>query len=212
MSAPTRKRLTREESQAQTREHLLAAAKRLFVSQGFGAASIRDITTEAGYSQGAFYSNFSSKEAVLLELLGQHMEEEARQLSNVLAPHETPGENALARLDRWAATLNSDADWSMLAVELQLHANRSAAFAESYLAVRSRHQKRLGAFVAHLFEELNLVPPAPPEDLAAGFMALAHGLAVGRGAGGPDPAGKLIMVFLRGLLADAQPVGRRAGK
>jgi AcrR family transcriptional regulator len=209
MSIPQRKRLTREESQAQTRERLLSAARDLFVRQGFGAASIRDIAEDAGYSQGAFYSNFETKEAVLLELLQRHMEGEAEQLSKVLALDGAPGADVLARLDRWAETLNTDADWSMLAIELQLHANRSPSFAKEYRAVLGAHQARLGALVAALFDRLGLAPPAAPDELAVAFMALAHGLAVQRIARGPDPAGKMIMVFLRALVSSAAPVKQR---
>ncbi|MBU5895019.1 helix-turn-helix transcriptional regulator, partial [Vibrio cholerae O1] len=64
-----KKRLTREESQQQTREQLLETARQLFVAGGYGGTSIRDIASQAGYSQGAFYSNFASKEALLLQLL-----------------------------------------------------------------------------------------------------------------------------------------------
>lgn len=210
MDSQQRKRLTREQSQAQTRERLLTAARNLFVRQGFGAAPIRDIAEEAGYSQGAFYSNFETKEAVLLALLQRHMEEEAEQLSKVLEPSGDRGEEVLLRLDRWAKTLNTDADWSMMAIELQLHANRSPAFAREYLTVRDAHQARLGALVAQVFQRLGLKPPAAPEELAAAFMALANGLAVQRAATGPDPAGKMIMVMLRALVRSAEPI--EAGK
>ena len=79
-----RKRLSREESQAQTRERLIDTAQQLFVANGYGGASIRDIANKAGYSQGAFYSNFASKEDVLLELLRRHMTAEATHLSRVM--------------------------------------------------------------------------------------------------------------------------------
>lgn len=204
MPATARKRLNREESQAQTRERLIQTARTLFVQQGFGGASIREIAEEAGYSQGAFYSNFPTKEAVLLELLRRHMEEEAVQLSSVLAVTEGRETDVLHRLGQWAKTLNADADWSLLAIELQLHANRSAAFAKEYVAVQKAHQAALGDLVARLFDRLGLVPPAPPNELAASFMALAHGLALQRAGGAADPAGKMIMVFLRGLIASSQ--------
>lgn len=199
-----RKRLSRQESQTQTRERLLAAAKALFIKQGFGGASLRDIAEEAGYSQGAFYSNFESKEAVLLELLKRHMEEEAEQLSAALDQVSLSRDQLLKRLDGWADTLNRDADWSMLAIELQLHANRSPTFANQYMVIRKAHQKRLGDVLMALFETLELVLPAPAEDVAAGFMAMANGLAIGTDAKGTNAAGKLIMVFLRGLLAAAE--------
>ena len=53
-----RQRLSREQSREQTRESLLAAAHDVFVQKGFAHASVEEITSAAGYSRGAFYSNF----------------------------------------------------------------------------------------------------------------------------------------------------------
>ena len=61
-------RLNREESQARTRSLLIEAARREIVKKGFALASVRDIADAAGFSQGAFYSNFPDKEAILLGL------------------------------------------------------------------------------------------------------------------------------------------------
>jgi AcrR family transcriptional regulator len=63
--------LTRAQQQALTRERLLAA---VLARHGYGGASIDPVTAEAGYSKGAIYSNFESKEAVFLELLRVYME------------------------------------------------------------------------------------------------------------------------------------------
>lgn len=62
-------RLTRAESQRQTRQALLDAAARVFVKRGFQGSSVEEITAEAGYSRGAFYSNFKTKDELLVELL-----------------------------------------------------------------------------------------------------------------------------------------------
>src|SRR2546423_7431059 len=62
-------RLTRAERQAQTRRELLDAAARVFVRRGFQGSSVEEIAAEAGYTRGAFYSNFRSKEELFVELL-----------------------------------------------------------------------------------------------------------------------------------------------
>lgn len=197
-------RLTREESRAQTRERLIETAQQLFVSNGYGGASIRDIADKAGYSQGAFYSNFSSKEDVLLELLRRHMEAEALQLFKAMGDERQEPEQMLAELEAWASTLNHDADWCMLSIELQLHANRSQSFAQEYKKVWDRHRSEIGGVIGQLFNKLGRTLPAAPEELAAAFMALSHGLALQRMSTRPDPSGRLIMVFLRGLIASAE--------
>ncbi|CAN7552708.1 TetR/AcrR family transcriptional regulator [Variovorax paradoxus] len=205
-----RTRLTREESRAQTRERLVETAQQLFVSNGYGGASIRDIADKAGYSQGAFYSNFSSKEDVLLELLRRHMEAEATQLFKVMGNEQQEPGQMLAELEAWASTLNHDADWCMLSIELQLHANRSRSFAAEYRKVWNKHRSELGGVIGQLFGKLGRTPPAAPDELAAAFMALSHGLALQRISTRPDPSGRLIMVFLRGLIAGAEGPGTAA--
>ena len=66
-----RKRVTRAESKTRTRAELLHAANRLFLRDGFVAASLGAIAEEAGLTKGAVYSNFDSKEELFLELLEQ---------------------------------------------------------------------------------------------------------------------------------------------
>lgn len=67
-------RLTREQSRDLTRQRLLDAARAVFMKDGFAAASLEDITAAAGYTRGAFYSNFGSKLQLFLELLERDQE------------------------------------------------------------------------------------------------------------------------------------------
>lgn len=62
-------RRTRSEARAETRRNLLDAATRLFFERGFGTTSLDDIAAEAGLTKGAVYSNFASKEDLLIEML-----------------------------------------------------------------------------------------------------------------------------------------------
>ena len=201
--ATPRKRLTREESQARTRERILDAARAVVARSGFSGASVRDIAEEAGYTQGALYSNFSGKEPIMLELLRQHMREEAELLRAIVEGSD--GASALARLGDWAATLNADIDWSMLALELQLLAHRSPTFAAEYDEVHETHAEELGRIVAGFYRSLGREPQLDPRELAAGYMALAHGLALQRRRDSEAPTGRLIMTFVEALLANAKP-------
>ncbi|CAI0776635.1 TetR/AcrR family transcriptional regulator [Serratia entomophila] len=193
-------RLTREESQKQTREHLIETARQLFVASGYGATSIRDIAAQAGYSQGAFYSNFSSKEGLLLLLLERHMQTEASQLASLIRHDARTVEQVLAALEAWAEGMNLETDWCMLSIELQLHAQRSPTFAVEYKKIWCVHQAEIASVLAALFQRLGKTPPALPDELAAAFMAMAHGLALQKNVTGGQAYGKVMIVFLRGLL------------
>lgn len=196
--APIRQRLTRVESRAQTRQHVLDAARQVFARSGFGGATIDAIAAEAGYTKGAVYSNFDSKEAIFLELLSVHMARELDQLG-LLAE----GGHDKDALDAWLTTMNSDADWSLLAIELQLHARRDTSFGAQYATLQSVHRNALARLIARLFAANAVEPPGPVEDIAAGMMAMAQGSALLRPpmtTGESDPAGRLIKLFLDALL------------
>src|SRR4030095_8510161 len=55
-------RLSRAERREQTRQELVSAAEACFVSRGFHASSVDEVAERAGYTKGAVYSNFGSKE------------------------------------------------------------------------------------------------------------------------------------------------------
>src|SRR5439155_26468515 len=79
-------RLTRDERRAQTRADLLDAAGRVFVERGFEGASIEAIAEEAGYTRGAFYSNFQSKEQLFAELLQQKAYSQYTEMAKTSVP------------------------------------------------------------------------------------------------------------------------------
>ncbi len=78
--ARARKRLTRGEKQAETRREILNAAAAVFIRSGFQGASVEEITAEAGFTRGAFYSNFESKEQLFVELLHDRVYQGYREM------------------------------------------------------------------------------------------------------------------------------------
>ena len=196
-------RLNREESQARTRSLLIAAARDEIVKKGFAQASVRDIADAAGFSQGAFYSNFPDKEAILLELVQRHQVEERAKIETALSHAPGDAAKAMAGIEKWAATVNSDPGFAVLAIELQLQALRSPSFAQGYNELNRKHRRALGAMVARLFELFGKKPPADPVEIAAAFTALGRGLALMSKAGEASRTGKIIVIFLKALIESA---------
>src|SRR6267378_870431 len=156
-------RLTRAQQQAMTRERLLAAAERVFARHGYGGASIDLISAEAGYSKGAIYSNFESKEAVFLELLRQYMERDMAALEQIVALEPDQLSPALTR---WLETMDTETDCPLLVTELQLQARRSPAFAESYYALQAEQTRTLAKILERYFEAASKPLPMDAHDLA----------------------------------------------
>jgi AcrR family transcriptional regulator len=93
-----RTRPTRDE----TRDKLFEAATRVFEEQGIGSASIEAIAAAAGFSRGAFYSNFKSKDELIIAMLEDHVERSIERHLDLLAQHENIDDflNALKNMDR----------------------------------------------------------------------------------------------------------------
>jgi AcrR family transcriptional regulator len=195
--------LNREESQARTRNLLIEAARREIVKKGFAQASVRDIADAAGFSQGAFYSNFPDKEAILLELVQRHQSEERAKIEAALSQAPDDAAKAMAGIEKWAATVNSDADFAILAIELQLQALRSPSFAQGYNELNRKHRRALGLLVTKLFALLGRQLPGDPVEIATGFIALGRGMALVSGEGETNRSGRIIVTFLKALVASA---------
>ncbi|HEX9471342.1 MAG TPA: TetR/AcrR family transcriptional regulator, partial [Bradyrhizobium sp.] len=202
-------RLNREESQARTRNLLIEAARDEIVKKGFAQASVRDIADAAGFSQGAFYSNFPDKEAILLELVQRHQSEERAKIEAALSHAQGDAARAMAGIEKWAATINSDPGFAVLAIELQLQALRSASFAQAYNELNRRHRRALGSFVTKLFELFGKKPPADPVEIATGFIALGRGMALVSKDGETSRSGRITVTFLKALIESAPMAGNK---
>ena len=85
-----------------TCEKLFEAAARVFEEQGIGGASIEAIAAAAGFTRGAFYSNFNSKDELIIAMLEDHVEQSIRRNLDLLAVHKNLADfiEALKAMDR----------------------------------------------------------------------------------------------------------------
>ena len=85
-----------------TCEKLFEAAARVFEEQGIGGASIEAIAAAAGFTRGAFYSNFKSKDELIIAMLEDHVEQSIRRNLDLLARHKNLADfiEALKTMDR----------------------------------------------------------------------------------------------------------------
>ena len=85
-----------------TCEKLFEAAARLFEEQGIGGASIEAIAAAAGFTRGAFYSNFTSKDELIIAMLEDHVEQSIRRNLDLLTRHKSLADfiDALKTMDR----------------------------------------------------------------------------------------------------------------
>lgn len=122
-------RLTREESQALTRERILQAAGDVVARDGYDGASVDRIAEAAGYSKGAFYSNFSSKEDVLNSLLSTHAPRDVVDLTEALEGLERPDE-IIDAVATWSDGRAAELKWGIIAIEFLRRARRDGTLTD----------------------------------------------------------------------------------
>jgi AcrR family transcriptional regulator len=172
-------RLSRTESQARTREKLLAVAKTCFLRDGFAATSLDGIADAAGYSKGAVYSNFESKDALCLAVLDAIRAERTAQLVAAVTG-KTTLDDRLAAFEKWAERHIGDRAWTSLEVEFAVHASRDRALGREL----SKREKSIRAMVVKaastVADEYGLALPFDAEDVAVALLSLGIGLGVQR--------------------------------
>jgi AcrR family transcriptional regulator len=178
ISAVARRRLTRAESQAQTRADLLAAAARVFPRRGYHGASVAEIAEEAGYSHGAVYSNFKGKEDLFLALYEQWVARRVEEIEAGGAEGATLADHARAAADQWLRRLAGDPDPFLLRLEFAARGARNPG-------LRRKLGTRVGAvplaiqrLVEQAAEQEGVDLSLPAEEVALALQALSLGLAL----------------------------------
>jgi AcrR family transcriptional regulator len=180
---------------------LLDAARALIAERGLAGASVRNIAEAAGYTQGAFYSNFARKEDIVLELLRRRMADSLAELEGLLDEARREPQRGWSLFRTWLEAGPQESDWTVVELELQLHASRNPSFARDCDALYTGKRQALGGIIAGVFALVGKPPPAPPETIATGAIALSQGLAAMRRAGAADEAsGAAMSLYFRALL------------
>jgi AcrR family transcriptional regulator len=174
----TRKAPTRAERKARTRTQLIAAAERLFKRDGFHATSVDLVADEAGYTKGAVYSNFASKEDLFFAVYERRLDERIAELHRLA--DEAPSARASLRASVETAGRRGEDGWMAVFFEFWAHVLRHPEHRERFAAL---HRRALEPFVRGVEEfarEEGIEPPLPPALLATAHLALGNGLQLER--------------------------------
>ena len=201
-------RMTRSQRRDDTRERLIDAARAVFASHGYTAATVAQISDGAGFTSGAFYSNFPSKNALAREIASHDIEFDTSQVARV-ADALAQGADAvraalLGAIDESAA----DADRNRLRLELLLHGTRDPGLGAILRTQFAVSRARNAEMLSHVFATLGRQPPASPADLASLLLSVSHGFKVMSLAGDPTALIPLIDIVLAAIIGGAPPVAR----
>jgi AcrR family transcriptional regulator len=198
---------TRKERQARTRELLMDSAAAVAARRGIERASLDEVAERAGFTKGAVYANFSSKEELFLAMLDAHFEARLEDLDRIVSTEADPDAQAREAAQGLMRMLDAQPEWHRLFFEFTVHAARNEAFREQLVARYRGLRERLADLLAERVERLGIDPVLPPADVAAMAFAMANGMALERllePEAVPDTLfGEMMATFFTGLRARA---------
>jgi AcrR family transcriptional regulator len=171
-------RLLRAERKERTRSELIAAARAVFLRRGFHTASLDEIAEEAGYTKGAVYSNFDSKDDLFLAMFEEHFRRRAEAYVDITFGHDDIEDSYRAVARFWRDANEREPEWGRLVAEFLVHASRHEPLRSAAREVRERGLDAIVAVIDTLAARHDVEFTLPTRDLALGSAALNRGLAI----------------------------------
>jgi AcrR family transcriptional regulator len=169
-------RLTRKQRQEHTRRCLLESAARVFARRGLTQASVDEVAADAGFTKGAVYANFGSKEELFLEMLDVRFAKRLADMERAMSTDEPPEIQARTAGRDFVDFLSSDPDWRRLFIEAALHASRDAGFRVKLQAHYATMRARMADLLRARSEAGGFDPGVPFDQLASMIFAMANGI------------------------------------
>ena len=191
---------TQQERTEETRSRLLKAAEKIFFRDGFEAAKLEEIASRAGYTRGAFYANFASKEDLFIAMLEK---EALNRLTDVRAAigNLQPSAAKLATLRKYMLESLQDRVWAVLFIEFRLFALRHPELKTKLANMHRRIFAAATTTVAEVFDSTGKRLPMSSLALAVSLGGLANILELDRLVS--NAVGESDIAAALGLLFDA---------
>lgn len=170
VTRPVSRPLSRKRRQTQAR--LLDAALDAFADRGFHGTSVEDLCERAGFSRGAFYSNFSSKDELFVALYQRQAEQILATLTD-LAP--AAGDSLAEVLTELVAAIPRDRRWHLVNTEFALHAVRDPVTRTAYATARAQVRAGFAARLGEVLDRFGVTLSVPVEDLVRWLFAVHDG-------------------------------------
>lgn len=165
-----------------TRERILDAARDVFAERGVYGGTVEDICSRAGFTRGAFYSNFADKDDVLRALIAR---EHARLLDRLDASFALVDETAAAvtgdprpvlapLADRILRSVPTDRLFSLIQDELEIHAVRDPEVARAFLEADDRFRARVADFLERALARFGRELVVAPDQATDAVIAIVE--------------------------------------
>lgn len=175
--------LTPERRRAMTRQHLLEAAAIVFAKHGFHGSTLDEVASLAGFTKGAVYSNFKSKDDLFLALLDDKVDRQVAVTAGVLdagESHDRVEQLPLVRELLHGGAMFWDDAFNVLYLEFMLYARRNPEAQAKLAASARRETASIQALIEQEFANSGVTPIYPTAALAEISRALFNGLWMAR--------------------------------
>ncbi len=160
-----------------TCQKILSSAQDIFARDGFQVAKLEEIAARAGYTRGAFYANFQSKEELFLAVAGQQISD---LVSTVLQAVRSKSalEPKCRELLRAIKESSEVRTWALLLIEFNLFLLRQPKPKKHIAALYEQLLKGIGEVFEDLYKAAECKAPMPLSIIGLGFISLFQGLVV----------------------------------
>lgn len=167
-------------NRAATRERLIDAAREVLARDGIQGASVEQICEQAGFTRGAFYSNFASKDDLVLAMFNREKNLMFANLRAAADPASLDGKDLASTidviLDRFLTLQPGDREWFLVNAEFTIHGirheNVGREFNEAWSQTKTEFQEFMSQIVASLGRRFT-VDPASAATILMGTYELA---------------------------------------
>jgi AcrR family transcriptional regulator len=172
--------LSRAERQANTRTELVNAAERLFSKQGFHATSLDAVADEAGYTKGAVYSNFASKEDLFFAVYERRVDRYLEAAERTVSEVDDSAQGVLRVIAGVAARRENDDGWLAVFLEFWTHVLRHPEHRARFAEIHSRAVDPFVTSIERFGAEHGIELPLDPRQLAVALFAMGTGIGLER--------------------------------
>src|SRR5664279_5752239 len=158
-----------------TRALLIQSAKKIFARDGFEAAKLEEIAADAGYTRGAFYANFESKEDLFFALLEKEISSRIAALEQEMGKVREP-EAKMRTMREFFLSKTLDRRWCLLALEFKLFAVRHPEVRRRLAAMHRRFVGPRVGFLDGVMKALGRELPASSYVTGVSMAALGTSL------------------------------------
>jgi AcrR family transcriptional regulator len=197
-------RWTRQRRVEHTRALLLDAAEEVVARQGFGAAALEVIADAAGYTRGAIYSHFGTKEELFLAVMERQLQRFLDGFTDIVESFQSLDELDVDKLAaRWRELTIGNPDRAALGYEFTLFLVRNPEARARVATQRRQTADSLAEYITSHVEKIGGRMKVPAETLARVLIATNEGVTLGSHVDSED----LVRPFLEMVLANVEPAG-----